>query len=276
MSLFTIDGEKCNRDRLCVENCPAQIIILDDTKEVPYPSADAEQICIRCGHCVAICPTGAFSHRRMTPEECSFIQRDLLPRPEQVEQLMRSRRSIRTYSDQLIDRQHLLDLIKSAAYAPTGGNSQPVQWHIIYDPTEVQYFATLVINWMRHTLQHRPKHTPMLNFERLVSVWDSGIDRICRGAPHVVVAHAPKEHRSALSSCTIALTYLELLAYSAGFAACWAGYFMAAANAWTPMMKALNLPKGHRCFGALMLGYPKYRYRQIPLRNPPKITWYER
>ena len=26
-------------------------------------------------------------------------------------------------------------------------------------------------------------------------------------------------------------------------------------------------------FGAMMLGYPKYRYKRLPTRNEPVITW---
>jgi nitroreductase len=209
----------------------------------------------------------------MTPDDAKLIKRELLPPPEQVEQLLQSRRSIRTYTDQMVDKKFLLHLLNIASYAPTGGNSQPVHWHIIYDPNEVQHFAGLVIDWMRHTMEQRSSKTSNIDFNRLVTIWDSGIDRICRGAPHIVVAHASKDHGSALSSCIIALTYLELIAYGSGLGACWAGYFNAAANLWPPMMQALKLPEGHKCFGAMMIGYPKYRYRRIPLRNPPKITW---
>jgi nitroreductase len=112
-----------------------------------------------------------------------------------------------------------------------------------------------------------------LRFGRIVKSWDAGIDRICRNAPHVIVAHAPKDQTAAPSSCTIALTYLELAAYAYGLGACWGGYFHADSRFWLPMQQALELPQGHKCFGAMMIGYPKYRYHRIPRRNSPKITW---
>ena len=267
MSLFTVDVTKCNRDGICVENCPAQIIVLNDDHQTPIPLKDAEENCINCGHCVSVCPTGALSLSTMTSEDCQPIRRELLPRPEQVEHLLRSRRSIRTYTDKLVDRKLLTHLLQVASYAPTGSNSQPVQWHVIYNPQDVQNLASHVINWLRNTMKKQS------SYHRLVADWDSGIDRICRNAPHVVVAHAPKDRGSASSSCNIALTSLELIAYSSGIGACWAGYLNAAANLWPPMMKALGLPDGHACFGAMMIGYPKYRYQRIPLRNPAKITW---
>jgi nitroreductase len=64
----------------------------------------------------------------------------------------------------------------------------------------------------------------------------------------------------ALAACIIALTYLELAVTSFGLGACWAGYFSAAANMGPPMKKALGLPEEHNSFGAMMVGYPKYKY----------------
>ena len=104
--------------------------------------------------------------------------------------------------------------------------------------------------------------------------WNGTIkDRICRGAPHVLIAHAPKDERTALAACTIALTYLELATPAFGLGACWAGYFNAAANFWPPMAEALDLPEGHVSFGAMMVGQPQFQYPRVPLRNELKTLW---
>jgi NAD-dependent dihydropyrimidine dehydrogenase PreA subunit len=50
--LFTIDHEKCNTDGICAFECPAHITEM--TKSGPVPSDGAEEICIQCGHCVAV------------------------------------------------------------------------------------------------------------------------------------------------------------------------------------------------------------------------------
>jgi len=69
------------------------------------------------------------------------------------------------------------------------------------------------------------------------------------------------------------LTYLELAAPAFGLGTCWAGYFDVAANLWPPLKNALELPDGHTSFGAMMIGYPKYKYQRMPLRNQAKISW---
>ena len=271
MSLFIVDVEKCNRDHICVESCPRALIEVTAQNDVPIPTPDAMELCINCGHCVAICPTGALSLQTMSSEDCLPIPLTTMLSPKQVEQLLCTRRSIRTYTNQVVNKETLTRLIHLASYAPTGGNSQPVQWQIIYEPKEVQRLAGLVVNWMRQFIEEHPNVA--LRFGRIAKAWDEGVDQICRNAPHVIIAHAPKDQNAAQSSCTIALTYLELAAYACGLGACWGGYFYAAARAWVPMQQALELPKGHMCFGVMMIGYPKYKYHRIPLRNPPKIIW---
>ena len=270
MSLFIVNTEKCNRDHICVENCPRALIEVTTQDDVPIPTPDAKELCNNCGHCVAICPTGALSLQTMPSEDCLPIRQTLMLRPEQVEQLLCSRRSIRTYTNQVVNKETLTHLIHLASYAPTGGNSQPVQWQIIYEPKEVQRLAGLVVDWMRQFIEEHPNATL---FGRIIKSWDKGIDMICRNAPHVIITHALKDQNAAPSSCNIALTYLELATYAYGLGACWGGYFHAAARSWIPMQQALELPKGHMCFGAMMIGYPKYNYHRIPLRNPPKIIW---
>lgn len=274
MSLFMVDEEKCKRDGVCVTECPAKIIELKDKDSVPTPIEGAEELCINCGHCVAVCPHGAFFHRAMSPDQCPPVQSEWLLGPERVEHFLRARRSIRTYKDESVGREVLTKLIDIARFAPSGHNLQPVRWLVIYQRDEVHRFAGLIVDWMRHLVKEDSPLVQLLHMDRIIYAWDEGLDRVCRDAPHIIVAHAPKEERTAPAACTIALTYLELAAPSFGLGACWAGYFNAAATLWPPMQEALPLPEGHMSFGAMMVGYPRYKYHRLPLRNEARITWH--
>jgi nitroreductase/NAD-dependent dihydropyrimidine dehydrogenase PreA subunit len=273
MSLLIVDEEKCKQDGVCVAECPMGIIELTDKTSFPTSTEDADELCINCGHCVAVCPHGAMSHRSMIPGQCPTVKKDQLLAPEQVEHFLRSRRSIRNYRAQPVEREVITQIIDIARFAPSGHNRQPVRWRIIYDSKEVRRLAEIVIDWMRDILKKGEPLAQALHMDRIVAAWESGVERICRGAPHVIIAHAPEEERTAPAACTIALTYLELAAPSFGLGACWAGYFSAAANFWPPMKEALDLPEGHITFGAMMVGYPKYKYQRLPVRNETTITW---
>jgi len=41
------------------------------------------------------------------------------------------------------------------------------------------------------------------------------------------------------------------------------------------MLKLLNIPKGKKITGAVMVGYPKYSYPRLVDRNPLQATFYE-
>lgn len=273
MSLFFIDTEKCLRDGLCVAECPARLIEIEGEGSFPTPIESAEELCQNCGHCVAICPHGALSLRTMRPENCLPIKRELTLSPEQAEQFFRRRRSIRTYKDKPVDRETIARLIDMARYAPSSHNLQPVHWLVISDASEIKRLSGLVVDFMRIMIVDHPEVAGPMHYGRAVESWEKGLDRILRDAPNLIVAHAPQALSSAQPACIIALTYLELAATSLGLGACWAGYFNAAATSYAPLMDALALPKGYQSFGAMMVGFPKYVYQRIPLRNDPEICW---
>jgi nitroreductase len=88
-----------------------------------------------------------------------------------------------------------------------------------------------------------------------------------------LIAHADKENLWAPVDCAIALTYLELAAKAHGLGSCWAGLLTRAVGLYAPAAEFLNLPDSNKVYGAVMLGYPKYRYQRIPKRNDIKVKW---
>jgi len=273
MSLLTVDQEHCHRDGICADVCPAMVITLEGDHGYPTLVEDGAERCIRCGHCVAVCPHGALSHAAMTAEDCPAVEKARLPEAAQVEHFLRARRSIRRYKKEPLDRETLARIIDVARYAPSGHNFQPVQWLVVESPIEVQRLAGMVVDWMRHLIAEDNPMAAAMHMDKVVDAWDEGHDRICRSAPHLIVAHAAKANPTSPAAATIAMAYLELAAASMGLGACWAGYFNVAANFWPPLNEALALPEGHAPYGSMLVGRPQYRYQRLPLRNEPQITW---
>lgn len=273
MPLFSVDPQKCKRDGICAAACPMKIIDFAGDGSPPRPASDAEELCIACGHCVAVCPHGAMFHREMAPDACPPMGKDWPLSPGAIAGLMRGRRSIRAFRGRPVEHRLVEALIGLAACAPSAHNRQPVRWIVISGVEQNQRIAGLVIDWMRSLIADGSPLAETLHMARTVSQWESGHDPIARRTPCLVVAHAAKEERLAAAACTIALTYLELAAPAYGLGACWAGYINTAANLWRPLLQALGLPESHLPFGAMMLGYPKYAYYRVPKRNAPSITW---
>jgi nitroreductase/NAD-dependent dihydropyrimidine dehydrogenase PreA subunit len=273
MSLLNINQKKCKRDGLCAAECPSRIIVQTDRKSFPSLIESGEEFCTNCGHCVAVCPYGALTLSTMSLDACPPVQKNILPDADAVKQLLLARRSIRQYKKKVVSPKLLKELIDTARYAPTGSNKQQVYWTVFRNPEDVQKLAGMVIDFMRMMYPLITDEASARRSRRLIDSWDNGTDRIMRGAPHLIAVHSPSDVSFPEADCTIALTYLELYAYTRGLGTCWAGYFTGVAGMHEPIVKFLNLPAGHQCYGAVMLGYPKPVYYRVPKRNDPLITW---
>jgi len=154
-------------------------------------------------------------------------------------------------------------LIHTANYAPTAKNDEAVEWLVLDRRDTILELAKIVIDGMRKSEQ----------LQMVVSAFDAGRDIIFRGAPGLVITHSRTDSFSPLVDCTIALTTFELMASSFGLGTCWAGFLMMSATQNPSVEKFLGIPEGHKLYGALMLGYPRYRFHRVPGRKKKEITW---
>jgi len=273
MATITIDEAECIRDGLCVAECPGRLLQMATSDSCPVTTPDFEDYCLNCGHCVAVCPTGALSLDGIKPEDCIPMTQDLLVTPEQAEQFLTGRRSIRTFKQKTVAQPVLEKLLHIAGAAPSAKNQQPWHWIVVQDPQEVRRLAGMVIDWMKGLIKADPNMAAERGFTRVVAAWNNGEERICRGAPHIIIAHGDKAWGFGTEDCSLAISLLDLYATSLGLGCCWGGYFYSAINNHRPLFKELDLPDHHKAFGAIMVGYPKFKYRRIPLRNPSRVSW---
>jgi len=261
MPLITINPNTCNHDGLCVAACPAGILRLGADR-LPEVAPGAAERCIRCGHCVTVCPRDALRHAAL-PRETFLPVPSRRPGADEMENLLLSRRSVRAFRREPVPRAQLERLVETARRAPTASNSQNVSWVIVQDPDRLERVRELSLQWMDSD-GRRPHH---------VEAAKKGRDVILRGGTALAVAHAPAAYAWTDVDCAIALTYMELLASAMGFGACWGGLVTLAAAAIPALPEVLGVPAENRVGGALMLGLSRQRHYLIPPRNAARVAW---
>ncbi|WP_028579543.1 nitroreductase family protein [Desulfogranum japonicum] len=263
MTFITIDSEKCNQDGLCVQSCPVAII---DQKKGGFPFADTTKIenCIACGHCVAVCPKGALTHSLLSSEDFLTVPKNQ-PDPESLEALLISRRSIRGFQNMPIPHHQLERLLEISRRAPTASNSQKISWNMIESSDRLEQIRQLTLEWLATD--------PTPTRAHYLETATKGRDVILRGASALAVTYCPEDYVWTETDCSIALTYMELLAASMQLGACWAGLVTMASRHLPQLKEILGIPERHNIGGALMLGLPRQKHYLIPPRNKAHVTW---
>ena len=273
MSLIKIDESKCKKEGFCVQECPAAIIRQRDKDSFPVMISRGERDCLVCGHCVAVCPHDALDHLKVPQKDSPPILKKHTVNREQAVQFLRSRRSIRRFKNKPVEKEMIQFLIDTARYAPTGSNSQLIAWTIHTDEMKIKKIADLTIDSLREGLESDKNYGLASYLPLMIRAYEAGINIVTHGAPCIIFASTPDSYDNGLVDVSIALSYLELAAVSAGLGTCWLGLIRQALQDHKPLREIVGLPENHSHFYPLILGYPKFKYHRLPERNPALIFW---
>lgn len=271
MLSFTINEQKCTHCGLCVKDCPVNIISLADG--IPTIAAEKEVNCIKCQHCLAICPTAALSILGINPDDCQVLDGHL-PEPAQLETLIRGRRSVRHYRDENVAPQTIQQLLNVAGQAATGVNSRQVLFTVVDDKLMMAKLRDKVMAKLDHLVQTNALPDNRKFFEKFVLLWkEKKIDTLFRGAPHLVIASTPRECPTPKADGIIALTTLELYAQNLGVGTVWDGFAQWTINDLLPELReTLRIPENHVIGYMMAFGYPAVTYQRTVEHGEAHVT----
>jgi len=227
----------------------------------PYFVDNAKDLCMDCGHCFAIC-NGALLAKKTQENIVPFNNINIAE--EEFSTLVKNRRSIRHYKDKTVPDETIEKVISLTAWSPTACNQQSLEWIAVKGHEKTKALAKLVVEWFRACGQA----------PAIVEQWDNGIECIFRGAPNIIICHAPTESVLPEFDATIATSTIELALPVFGLGSCWAGLFMLASvnrKISRDIYEFLNIPEGNRIYTGLMVGFPKYKFKNTPNRKTRKI-----
>ena len=169
-------------------------------------------------------------------------------------EVMRSRRSVRRYTDEKLSDDRLKQIVSAALLAPSGHSKYPCEFIVVKNRA--------LLEQMSHCRK--------------------GVAKMLEGAAAaiVVVADRDKSDTFVEDSC-VAMMSMELLATSLGIGNCWIQVRNRDAENDSPaeeyLRGLLNFPENFACQAILSLGYPakEPRARELDKLNFDKVSWVE-
>ncbi len=270
MHALEIDREKCTGCGLCVGDCSPKVLLLEDGHPACTPRWSAW--CIGCQHCLAVCPRGALSIQGKNPAD-SIPLKGLQPDPRQIAALLKGRRSIRRYRDENLDPELIRQLIEVASYSPSGSNSRKVRFTLIDRKETMARFRSEAMAGLRRLADGPGFPAGLEYFGWYADVWEQQQrDILLRGAPHLVIASAPKSCQTPLQDSIIALAWFEFHAHSLGIGTLWDGVATTAIDRLVPELRErLGIPPDHLIGETMIFGKPAVRYARTVQYPPNEI-----
>lgn len=289
---ITIDADVCKQCGSCAMTCPVAILEQKERRTIPVIDADLGR-CQSCGHCVAICPQGALSHSHFPEGTVTPIRSDYVPTYDHVLELIRGRRSKRTFKEKPVSRDVIDKVLDVARFGPSGHNEQSTEFIVVQDKEIIQELTVLTAKGLtrmampfRYTIgrmimrlmmgQRGAKYVGELapELEGIVDLYNNGTDLILREPPVLILFCADSVGGTfAGTNANIAVQNAALAAETLGLGCYYPGFLVYVSESNDKIGELVGLPETHKIYGALAMGYPRLKFKKWPERNPAKVTW---
>lgn len=185
----------------------------------------------------------------------------------ELKDVIRSRRAIREYSSQPVDRAAIERLIAAAVLAPSAENHQPWRFTVCLNRDRIDELA---LRAKHHLLSH-PEilHVDGAIHHLLVDPQFS----ILYHAPALIIVLAKAADPQSHEDCCLAAQNILLAARDEQLGTCWIGL----ARPWLdlPATKSeLGIPAEYSVVAPIVVGHPK-RWPDSHPRNVPLVHWLE-
>jgi nitroreductase len=182
-------------------------------------------------------------------------------------EVLKTRRTVRSYTAEGVTRQVLQELIDSAVLAPTGMNSQPWTFTVVTNQDVMRRLNTIVVGLLRS-----PEAQQHMTNERMKEIVNAPDFHIFHDAPALIVISGDRKVPGAMIDCQLAAENLFLAAHAKGLGTCYMGFLTLAAE--HPEARTLlGIAEGYTMMAAAVVGHPDVRPEGPPQRSPATINW---
>lgn len=259
---FKVDKDRCIHCGRCIQVCSSAVLQEKEGEILMDPDRDGIigwAGCYRCQRCLAVCPVGAVSIMDKNPEDS--MPASAKATANQLEALIRNRRSCRSYLDREVPREEIDEMLAILENLPTGSNRQSLEFSVVYKKVEMDKLRE-ALRAKSFQLAEEGVYPGFFNEKdfqsqvELEPLRNPG-DMFFVGAPHILIIHSPKDLGAWHLDPHFAVAYFDLICASRGLGSIIMTLPVGALNNAPELKAMLGIPED-RYFGAIVgFGYPK-------------------
>ncbi len=270
-----VDKDKCTGCTLCTQDC-----IVSDIEMVDGKSNIKNERCIKCGHCIAICPVKAVS----SDDEDSYSMDEVMEYDkenfdldsEKLMNFMKFRRSVRLFKEQAVEEEKIQKIIEAGKFSQTGSNTQDVSYVIVEDKIqEVRKMVLETLNQLADKLmsdENTPKHiiTYAYMWKKMYNDFledPNGEDKLFFKAPLLIMIKSNSVVNGALAA-----SKMELMTDALGLGTYFSGFLQRAVELNPKIAEFLQIGEDEKLAACMVIGYPKVKYKRTVPRKEVKVT----
>ncbi|MGB9836460.1 MAG: nitroreductase family protein [Candidatus Saccharicenans sp.] len=180
--------------------------------------------------------------------------------PMTLDEIIRSRRSIRRYLDRPVEREKILACLEAARLAPSAENSQPWRFLVIDDPELKNRVAEKAFSGIYSPCRFAAQAPVLVLLMARLDLLANVLGRVIQGTQFYLL------------DLGIAGEHFVLKAEEQGLSTCWIGWFDHRA-----VRRFLKIPRTYKLVAMFSLGYaasrPSGDHRRKPLEE---IAWFNK
>jgi nitroreductase/Pyruvate/2-oxoacid:ferredoxin oxidoreductase delta subunit len=271
--MIVINKEKCVGCGLCVKDCVSKNIEIVNAKAIVKSAT-----CLKCGHCIAVCPQNIVSMDEHDMSDVREYDRNTFAiEPENLLNFIQFRRSVRQFKMQTVEDDKLLRIMEAGRFTATGGNRQNISYIVVRE--NIPQLRRLALERLSETaqaalLQAQQDPSIVSYAQRWTGMYKSDMeqpgknDTLFFNAPTVllIVADSPVD-------AALAASNMELMTVAQGLGTFYCGFFVRSAQGNPKISNLLGLANSQEVKVCMVLGYPDITYLRTVPRKPAKIDW---
>lgn len=276
--MIKINLEKCIGCGICAEDCQcSDIKIIDGVAHPLYKS------CLKCGHCIAVCPQNAVTIDEYDMNEViSYNKDEFYMEPEKVLNSIKYRRSIRHFTDKSVEKEKIIKIIEAGRFTPSGGNRQPLNFVVVQDNMSQLTKLTLDVLYDMACSYEPNEDDPLDSEKKRYSVmWKMmhrqynkyGKDTLFFNAPAFIIVLADKKLSfNPYVDGGLAAANMQTMADALNLGVCFNGFFTFASHD-KNIREFLNISDNKVVVTSLLLGYTNNKYFRTVPRKGAEVSW---